>query len=154
DIYSFARLCEMAAEARISSIVDCNHSRFLAPESMIAELQAACKESGQPVPTTPGQLAAVIYNSLAKCYADTARDLETRTGKTYDWIHIVGGGSNAEYLNRLTAEAAGKPVLAGPSEATAIGNLLVQMRAANEFEQLTVGRQIVKNSFEVKEFYP
>ena len=152
DIYSFARLCEMAAEARISSIVDCNHSRFLAPESMIAELQAACKESGQPVPTTPGQLAAVIYNSLAKCYADTARDLETRTGKTYDWIHIVGGGSNAVWLNELTAKVTGKTVLAGPGEATAIGNIGAQMIQAGVFPDLKAFRKSVETSFDVKTY--
>lgn len=70
---------------------------------MTSEVQKACKESGQQVPQGIAEVACVIYNSLAKCYADTAKEIEKLTGKTYDCIQIVGGGANADYLNKLTA---------------------------------------------------
>lgn len=90
--------------------------------------------SGEQVPQTIGELAAVIYHSLAQCYAGTAEEIEALTGKQYPEIHIVGGGANAQYLNRLTAEYTGKTVEAGPTEATALGNLAVQMIAAENLK--------------------
>ena len=77
-------------------------------------------------------MAAVIYNSLAKCYAGTAQEIEKLTGKKYSHIHVVGGGANAAYLNELTAKETGMTVYAGPGEATAIGNIASQMIAAKE----------------------
>lgn len=149
---SFARLCELASTESISSIVDCNDDCFLAPDSMIRAVQDYCRETSQPVPQTAGELAAVIYNSLAKCYGETIREIEELTGKSSDTIHVVGGGANAEYLNQLTARYTGKTVLAGPTEATAIGNVLVQMLYAGEFTDLAEGRSVIKQSFEIKEF--
>ena len=93
--YSFAQLCEMASKERISSLVDCNETAFLAPESMITAVKEYCKKKELQVPNTPGEISAVIYNSLAVCYAQTVKELESITGKTYESIHVVGGGSNA-----------------------------------------------------------
>lgn len=152
DIYSFAELCDMAEKETIESVIDCNHSRFLSPDSMIHEIQQACAENGRQIPREPGELAAVVYNSLALCYRDTARELERLTGLVYNAINIVGGGSNADYLNRLTAKLTGKTVYAGPSEATAIGNLTVQMIAGGELNSLRDGRECVRRSFEAKSF--
>ncbi len=149
---SYAELCEQASKETISSIVPANDSRFLAPESMSKEVQKACEESGQEVPKTPSQIAAVIYNSLAKCYADTLHEIESITGKHYDSVSIIGGGSNADYLNRITAKACGRTVYAGPSEATAIGNLCVQMMADGIVEGLKAARKLVFDSFDVKEY--
>ena len=146
DEYSYAQLCEMAEESPINSVIDVNASCFLAPDSMTAAIQAACTGTGQPVPKTPGELAAVIYNSLALCYRDTARELEALTRQTYDAIYIVGGGSNAEYLNHLTAKHTGKTVHAGPSEATAIGNIAAQMIAHGCFAGLQEARACIKRS--------
>ena len=154
EAYSFAELCRMASEEEIASIVDCNDSLFLAPVSMIRAVQDYCQSSGMAVPKTPGQLAAVIYNSLAACYGNTVKELEAITGRSYPAIHVVGGGSNAEYLNRLTADRTGRTVYAGPGEATAIGNLLAQMLAAGEFESLKQAREAVYRSFAVKEYKP
>jgi rhamnulokinase len=154
EAYSFAELCKMASEEVIPSIVDCNDPVFLSPESMILEVQNFCRRSGLEVPKTPGQIAAVIYNSLAACYKNTVKELESITGRTYPAIHVVGGGSNAEYLNRLTADRTGRTVYAGPGEATAIGNLLAQMLAAGEFESLKQAREAVYRSFAVKEYKP
>ena len=97
-----------------------------------------------------GELACVIYNSLAVCYDKTAKELEARTGVHYDGLHIVGGGANADYLNRLTAKATGKTVYAGPTEATAIGNLAVQMISAGELEDLKAARNCIFASNEMK----
>ncbi len=150
--YSFAELCEMASHETIPSIVACNDDSFLAPESMIAAVRDFCAASNQPVPVTAGELAAVIYNSLAKCYGETAEELEQVTGKHYRQIHIVGGGANADYLNRLTAAYTGRTVYAGPTEATAIGNLAVQMIKAGEYAGLSEAREAIFRSFEVKEY--
>ena len=149
---SFGELCADAATQTIPSIVNANDSRFLAPKNMTKEVQAACAESGQPVPETPGEIASVIYNSLAKCYADTIEEIQEMTGKTYDSISIVGGGSNAVYLNELTAKYTGRTVFAGPTEATAIGNVMVQMMATGELSDLAAARDCVFDSFAVQTY--
>lgn len=153
--YSFAELCSLAEECReFPSRVDVDDNRFLAPQSMLKEVQEACRESGQKVPERPGELAAVIYQSLAECYGRVVKGLEGLTGKGYEGIYIVGGGSNADYLNELTARATGKTVYAGPGEATALGNHLVQMLAGKEFESLEEARKCVFESFPMKKFEP
>ncbi|MCM1191004.1 MAG: rhamnulokinase [Butyrivibrio sp.] len=149
---SFGEICGLAEKCTISSVVDCNDDRFLAPADMTAEVQAACRESGQQVPDGIGETACVIYNSLAKCYAETIQEIGTITGQVYDRIHIVGGGANADYLNRLTAEETGVPVYAGPTEATAIGNLAVQMISGGDLSDLKDARACVRRSFEIREF--
>ncbi len=155
DAYSFAQLCQMAEECSdFPSRVDVNDSRFLAPESMTGAIQDYCRQSGQPVPETPGELATVIYQSLASCYGEVAGEIEAITGKKYTKIHIVGGGSNADYLNALTAKASGRTVYAGPTEATAIGNIVAQMLKSREFSSLEEARSCIFDSFGVKTFLP
>lgn len=149
---SFSEICENAAKQTITSLVPANDDRFLAPNSMSDEVKAACKETNQQVPEGMFEVAAVIYNSLAKCYADTAKEIEEMTGVTYDKINIVGGGANADYLNQLTAKACGKKVVTGPIEATAIGNIAVQMMASGEISDLKSARKLILNSFECKEY--
>ena len=148
----FGEICAKASECTIASLVDCNDDRFLAPANMTEEVKAACREAGQQVPEGIAEVAAVIYNSLAKCYAETVEKLQAMTGKVYDRIHIVGGGANADYLNKLTAAAAKIPVFAGPTEATAIGNMAAQMLAAGELKNLTEARDCIFKSFEIKEY--
>lgn len=153
DQYSFAELCQMADDCgSFPSRVDVNDPRFLAPESMTDAIASYCEETGQPVPETPGEIATVIYRSLADSYADAVRELEQLTGHTYKSIHIVGGGSNADYLNRLTSQASGLTCYCGPAEATAIGNLLVQLIRENEFETLSAAREAVSRSFDIRRF--
>lgn len=147
---SFAEICEMASKETISSIVDCNDDCFLAPKSMIEAVQKFCRDTDQQVPETVGEISSVIYNSLAKCYGDTVEEIETITGKKYSTIYVVGGGSNAGYLNELTAKYTGRKVSAGPSEATAIGNIIVQMLHDGVFASLPEARTCVKKSFDVK----
>lgn len=146
---SFAQICEMASKETIPSIVDCNDDCFLAPKSMIKAVQDFCRRTGQQVPETVGEISSVIYNSLAKCYGDTVQEIEEITGKKYSTIYVVGGGSNAGYLNELTAKYTGKKVSAGPSEATAIGNVIVQMLCDGVFKDLSAARTCVRESFDV-----
>ena len=146
---SFAQICEMASKETIPSIVDCNDDCFLAPKSMIKAVQDFCSRTGQQAPETVGEISSVIYNSLAKCYGDTVQEIEEITGKKYSTIYVVGGGSNAGYLNELTAKYTGKKVSAGPSEATAIGNVIVQMLHDGIFKDLPEARTCVRESFDI-----
>ncbi len=151
--YSFARLCTMAeANSDFKSRVDVNDASFLAPDNMIEAIRSYLTATGQRLPEDVGQLSACVYQSLADCYAETVKELEMITGKVYPAIHIVGGGSNADYLNRLTAEKTGKTVYAGPGEATAIGNIAVQMLSQGVFENLSKARACIYESFDIKEY--
>lgn len=155
DKYSFAELCEMAEKyVNFSSRVDVNADVFLAPENMIRAIQKYCEETGQEVPKEIGELATVIYQSLAECYGQTVRELEKNTKEVYDAVHIIGGGAHAAYLNQLTANATKKTVYAGPGEATAIGNLMAQMIKNGELSDLSAARKCVFESFDIKEYKP
>lgn len=140
---SFGQICELASKEPIKSIVDVNDNRFLAPLNMTEEVKRACAESGQQVPDSIAQIAAVIYNSLAECYASTVKEIEGLTHKNYEYIHIVGGGANAGYLNELTANETRKTVYAGPTEATAIGNIASQMIADGKLKDLKDARRCI-----------
>jgi rhamnulokinase len=151
DEYSFSEICEMAKKADdFPSRIDVNDPCFLAPDNMTQEIKNYLKKTNQIVPNTVNELAACIYQSLAKCYADTAKEIEKLTGKDYSVIHIVGGGSNASYLNELTAKVAGKKVYAGPGEATAIGNLTAQMLKSKVFSSIEEARECINQSFDIK----
>lgn len=147
--YSFQELEEMArAESGFKGRVNVDDQRFLAPENMVEEVSAASTVK----PENVGQLMECIYCSLARCYADAITELSALTGKKYTDINIVGGGSKDGYLNALTAKLTGLPVHAGPTEGTAIGNILVQMLAAGDFESLQQARDCVRKSFNIKTF--
>lgn len=153
DAYSFAEICRQAEEEKeFPSRVNVNDDCFLAPDNMTKEIQAYCERTGQPKPETLGQLAAVIYQSLAECYAEAFEEVEKLTGKTYKAVHIVGGGANAAYLNELTAVKGGRSVYAGPAEATAVGNIAAQMIEAGELGGLQEARKCIFYSFGVEEF--
>lgn len=149
---SYNELCKAAAAEDITSIVDANDNRFLAPVSMSEEVKAACKEQGVQIPVTAAQTAAVIYRSLAACYAATIAELEALLGQTYSGIQIVGGGANATYLNELTRKACKKTVYAGPVEATAIGNVAIQMISAGELRDLEDARACIYDSFPITKY--
>jgi len=146
--YSFHDLSTAARECEnFPSRIDVNDSRFLAPQNMALEIKAACKDSGQRIPESIGELVSCAYQSLAASYADTVKQIEKLTNKDYDRICIVGGGCQDEYLNGLTAKACAKKVTAGPVEGTAIGNILVQMITSNELKDVTEARKLVVGSF-------
>jgi rhamnulokinase len=125
--YSYAELTELASAADCESVVDAAADRFLNPTDMVSEIRAACRETHQAVPSTPGELVRCCLNSLALAYRGALRDMSGLLGREFGALHIVGGGSANELLNQWTADACGIPVLAGPREATAIGNVLGQM---------------------------
>ena len=150
----YKELCDMASRESIKSIVDCQDTSFLSPDDMAAAIRDQCEKTGQEIPDTLPKLAAVIYNSLAKCYADKLKLIESMTGVRYEMINIIGGGSNAVYLNELTARYCGRQVCAGPGEATSIGNILSQMIAAGVIKDVKSARECVKCSFEVKTYDP
>lgn len=153
--WSFPDLIEAArAESGFASMVDADDPRFLAPASMTEEVKAACAESGQPVPANVGQLVQCVYNSLTQDYRRAVDTLQRLTGKTYTSINIVGGGSQDMYLNQLTANATGLTVFAGPTEGTALGNLMVQFIANGEYPSLQAARDAIKVSFAIKEVNP
>lgn len=141
-------------EAAFPALVDVNDSRFLAPENMGEAVRSLCRETSQAVPENLGQLAACVYHSLAQSYAQSIRELSQLTGREYTAVNIVGGGSRDGYLNQLTADACGLPVYAGPTEGTALGNLMVQMLAAGEFPDLEAIRKAERQSFSIAEYHP
>lgn len=152
---SFAEMAEKADKVPyFTSIVDVNDTRFINPQSMIEELQQACRETEQPVPKTVGELTNCIYSSLVKSYETELRNIEQITGEKIHQLYIVGGGSNVEKLNQLTADLINKTVYAGPDEATAIGNLLSQMIATGEVKDIQEGRNMILQSFDIKKFKP
>ena len=137
-----------------AGVVSTGDDRFLAPKSMIEEVKAACTEAGYPTPETTGEVMQVIYNSLSRDYRSAIEELQALTGKTYTSLNIVGGGSQDNYLNQMTANATGLPVFAGPTEGTALGNLLVQFIAAGAYSDLQAARDAIKASFDIKEICP
>jgi rhamnulokinase len=136
------------------SLIDPSDGRFLKPDDMPERIAAYCRESGQPEPKTPGQFTRCIYESLALLYRRTLDEIEEITGRRIARLHIVGGGSQSALLNQFAASATGRIVLAGPVEATAIGNVLLQAIALGHLDSLTGLRRTVRASFPIPEFHP
>lgn len=153
--YSFQQLAEEAKKTEpFQQFINLNDKRFLNPENMIKEIQHYCRQTRQKIPRTAGELACCIYSNLAIIYAIAIKELETITEKPIEQFHIIGGGARNDFLNQLTADMSGKAVYAGPIEATATGNLLMQMIAAKEVKDIKEARQVVRNSFPIKVFTP
>ena len=150
ETLSFAKMCEMAEKENIESLVDANDSRFLGPDSMTEEIKQYCRKTNQQVPQTIAELSKVVYASIAHSYNKILKELEQIKNTKIERINIVGGGSQADYLNRLTAEITQKQVIAGPFEATAIGNIMCQMITDKTIKDLDEGRMVVRESFDVK----
>jgi len=153
--YSYDELSQMAAQAPafVSLIVPAD-SRFLAPGDMPIRIQDFCRDTNQPVPETNGAIVRCALESLALEYRWVAERLQDMLGRPLPRIHIVGGGSRNRLLNQFTADCTGRKVIAGPAEATAIGNVLVQALAMGYIPSLAEGRTIVRKSFEVAVFEP
>ncbi|MCM1261369.1 MAG: rhamnulokinase [Butyrivibrio sp.] len=150
--WGFADLAKEAEKAEgFGSTVDVNHQSFLAPESMIDAVRDYCKNTGQQIPESIGELMQCVYKSLAICYKDAVAKLGSITNKSYTDIHVVGGGCQDGYLNNMIAKTTGLKVWAGPVEGTAIGNLIIQFIANGEFKDLQGARDVVRQSFDIKE---
>lgn len=142
----FAAAEALARANACGALVDCNDEIFLAPESMCAAVR---EKAGD---LTDGQLLYCIYASLADCYKRALRAMEEKLGKKFGTLNVIGGGSRDKLLNELTARAAGVKVMAGPAEATAIGNLMVQMIAGGEIKDIGEGREMIRNTFPLRTF--
>ncbi|WP_438491805.1 rhamnulokinase [Paenibacillus sp. IHBB 3054] len=153
--YSFAELAEQAAAAEgFRSLIACNDPRFLNPDNMIEEIRLFCAESGQPVPQSPGELARCIFDSLALSYRSYLEELEALTGTAIEVLQIVGGGANNELLCQLTADVIDKEVLAGPTEATALGNIAVQLIQSGKVADIHEARTLIGQSFKIESYLP
>ena len=145
EAYSFAELAALAKENPTDAVIDVNDERYLAPKSMIAAIE---EEIGK---RSVGEIAYCIFNSLALSYKKAIDELESMTGEKCDRLHIIGGGSQNALLNKLTAEKTGKTIVLGPTECTAIGNVVAQMLGTGEIKSLAEARNIIGKSFEIKE---
>ena len=153
--YSYPELVSLAESAEpLRSFVDPNDDRFLPPGDHPAHIRAFCQQSGQPRPDSDAAIARCVFESLALAYRDVLLELQTLTGRPIEVIHVVGGGSRNRLLNQLTADATGITVLAGPSEATVIGNALVQLISLGELAHLDEGRQLVAEIGALERFEP
>ena len=151
--YSYSDLTTLAEAAPPGGpLIDATAHRFLAPPDMAREIRDACAEAGQPAPTGPGALIRCCLDSLAHAYRQALGGLERLLGAKFDALHIVGGGSQNRLLNRLTADACGIPVIAGPSEATAIGNVLAQLVASGAVADWEQARALARRSFLTETF--
>lgn len=153
--YDYGRLAQMAGAAEpFRSLVDPDCPEFLDPADMPKAIAAECRRTEQPVPETEGQLIRCSLESLALKYRMVLGWLEELTGIPVTAIHIVGGGSQNQLLNQFTADACGRPVIAGPVEATALGNVLTQARAAGDLSTLADIREVVRRSESIQEYVP
>ncbi len=151
DQYSYREFLEMARkESHFHSVVNVDDERFLKPDDMIEEIQKYCQETKQQVPTTPGEIAKCIFESLAVSYQKAVDQIEKLFQKEYKKINVIGGGSQNDMLNHLITVTTGKEVVAGPQEATAIGNLAAQFLAKGEWKDVLEARRIIRTSFPLK----
>ena len=153
--YSFAQMEAWAKESTaFRSLIDVDDPDFATPGDMPGKIRAYCKSTAQPVPESVGEVVRCIYESLALKYRSVAERVMELMGRRAKVIHVVGGGTKDRFLSQLTADACGIPVCAGPEEATAIGNLMMQLMAAGEVSDLSQARRVVAASFETKQYLP
>ncbi len=141
-------------EEHFKCFINPDNPVFLNPGNMPKAIIEYCARTGQKVPENKGQIARCIYDSLVLKYKFTIEQIESVTGKKIEKLHIIGGGANNEMMNQLTADAIGMPVYAGPTEATAIGNLMIQAKAMGAVGSLNEIREVVRNSFDLKMYQP
>ena len=151
----YATLTRLASKAKpFASLINLADPRFVSPGDMPAKIVAFCLETGQPVPESPGAFVRCALESLALFYRITLRQLEAVIGKKIERLHIVGGGSQNTLLNQFAANSLQIPVIAGPTECTALGNVLVQAITLGHLQSLAAAREVVRNSFEVTTVKP
>jgi rhamnulokinase len=152
--HTAAELAKAAAELPKAAVIDANDPIFEKPGAMPERIAMLCEKSNQPVPQSPAAYARCIFDSLADAYVKVLAQLQSAAEVKINAINIVGGGSANRLLNQLTANATGVPVYAGPSEATVLGSILVQMQSVGLINSLAQGRSIIKNSITQEVFKP
>ncbi len=153
--YDFATLTQMASQAKpFVAILDPDNSLFLNPDNMPEAIQTYLKQTNQPQPQTEGETIRIILESLALKYRHILEQINELRGKPTQKLHIVGGGTKNELLNQFAANACGIPVVTGPVEATAIGNIMVQAVTRKVLPSIEAAREVIKNSVEMKYYTP
>ena len=153
--YDYAELTTLAEDAEpFASLIDPTDARFVAPGDMPGKISAYCRETNQPEPKAPGAVVRCALESLALLYGRTFRQIETLIERPIERLHIVGGGAKNRLLNQLTANAVGAPTVAGPAEATAAGNALLQAVALEHVASLADARKVVRDSFALETYAP
>jgi sugar (pentulose or hexulose) kinase len=140
--------------APFQSFINPVDPRFINPGDMIGRIQEFCQKSKQPVPQTEADIARCIFESLALEYRQVVEQISSMTGRSLNVIHIIGGGARNSLLNQFTANATGRKVIAGPIEATAMGNILVQAISSGHIATLEEGRDILRRSVETHAYNP
>lgn len=154
-VHEFGHLVQLArGEEPLRSLINPNAARFWKPDDMPAKIQNYCRETAQPIPRSPGEMARCIMESLALLYRQTLEEICAVTGRAVRTLHIFGGGSKNPLLNQFAANATGRTVVAGPVEATAIGNVLIQAITLGHLDSLATLRRTVRDSFAVETFSP
>jgi len=159
NLYSYDELTELALKYGPANFrIDPDNSRFLKPglidDSMPDRIKAYCQETGQKVPESPAEITRGIIESLADKYTETIKMIEEITGESIKEIYIIGGGSRNGLLCQLVVKATGLPVFAGPVEAAAIGNLMIQAKSMGQIKSIVEGRKIIRRSFDIKKYLP
>ncbi len=153
--YGWDELVTLAEQSEpFLACVDPNAVDFLVPVDMPQAIQQFCRQTGQTVPQAPGQIVRVILESLAFKYRESVDKLSEILGKKPEVLHILGGGGRNRLLNQFAANAVALPVIAGPAEATAAGNILMQMIALGDLESLSEGRELIRRSFPTETYTP
>ncbi len=153
--FSYAQLADLAAGADpFAALINPDDPLFLKYGNMVERVQQYCANTRQRTPQSVAEVVRCIFESLALAYSHTLRQLSALSGKSIEVLHIVGGGSQNAVLCQMTADAANCPVVAGPVEATAIGNAIVQLIALGELGSIDEGRQLVRNSFPLVTYQP
>ena len=153
--YSFAELEQQALAAEpLRSFIDPDAPEFVAPGDLPGRIQKFCRKTGQPVPETVGAVMRCIYESLALKYRYAIEQLSAVTGRTFTTLHVLGGGTKDRLLCQMTADCCGLTVKAGPAEATALGNIMIQLKALGLLDSITQGRRLIAETEVIKTYTP
>ena len=153
--YSFAELEQQALAAEpLRSFIDPDAPEFVAPGNLPGRIQEFCRKTGQPVPETVGAVMRCIYESLALKYRYAIEQLSAVTGRAFTTLHVLGGGTKDRLLCQMTADCCGLTVKAGPVEATALGNIMIQLKALGLMDSITQGRRLIAETEVIKTYTP
>jgi len=153
--YSYSEIIDLYDSAKnFKSVIDPNHPAFINPASMTCAIAGYCELNGQKIPVKPAEFIRCIFDSLALKYKEVLNSLQTIAPFRIEKLHVIGGGSQNKLLNQMTANVSGIPVVAGPSEATALGNVMMQAKGLGVVESLQEIREIIRNSFTQEVFFP
>lgn len=153
-IYTYSQMVELAENSNTVCIIDPDDSSFTAPANMVVAINEYCRATNQPVPATHGEYIRSIFESLARKYAKTLDVFRGLSEYPIERLHVIGGGSRNAFLNQLTADACGIPVIAGPAEATALGNIMIQAIASGDVRTLAEMRKVIADNIETVTYYP